>query len=174
MSYALVKPTPLVIWCNQRSGSTHLSSLLASHPEIACWRELLFVGEGSAQDDYFTRSKSKDLAAFLSSFFNYDWGPRGINLRDESSIDRVPGAVGFKLKYGQAWRYPTVLDCLFRYRDTLRVIHLVRTNLVATLVSSLMLPTLFVKFGNSNVLVDAQLAGLDRSVWVDPKASFPS
>jgi hypothetical protein len=159
---------PFVIWCNQRSGSTHLSSLLASHPEIACWRELFFAGEGRSSQDYFTRSRSSDLPSFLDRFFLYDW--RAINLFYERPMVQEPNAVGFKLKYQQVARYPRISDYLLSRRSTIRVIHLVRANLLATLVSSRILPLVFARFNDANVLADTSLNDFHPLVSLDAKA----
>jgi hypothetical protein len=158
---------PFVIWCNQRSGSTHLSSLLASHPNIACWRELFFAGEGDAKDDYFTRSHIRDLAEFLDRFFSHDWQP--INLVEARPIVGEPGAVGFKLKYQQAERYPRLVSYLSSRRETLKVIHLIRKNLLATLVSSLILPAVFAKFSDANVLAEVMADNFQPSVRIVPQ-----
>jgi Sulfotransferase family len=157
-----VNTVPFVIWCNHRSGSTHLSSLLASHPDIACWRELFFAGEGAAKDDYFTRSHSSNLASFLDRFFLHEW--RAINLVGAPLIAQQPGAVGFKLKYQQVERYPTVIEYLLSRRGAIKVIHLIRENLLATLVSSLILPAVIARFNNSNVLADTAVDDFQPSV----------
>jgi hypothetical protein len=162
-----VSAAPFVIWCNQRSGSTHLSSLLASHPSIACWRELFFAGEGGAKDDCFTRSHTLDLATFLDRFFLYDWQP--INLVEAPANVRQPDAIGFKLKYQQVERYPMMIEYLLSRKGALKVIHLIRENLLATLVSCRILPATLMRFNNANVLAETAVDGFQPSVWLNPR-----
>jgi hypothetical protein len=139
--------------------------LLASHPQVACWPEIFFAGEGSSKDDYFTQSQARDVASFLDRFFLYDWG--SINL--EGATERRPDAVGFKLKYQQVQRYPSIVDELFSGRKALKIIHLVRENLLATLVSSLIVPKVFERFKDANVLVGKAVDSFQPSVWLNPR-----
>lgn len=141
-------PIPFIIWCNQRSGSTHLSSLLANHPDLTCWRELLFAGEGTARDDLFTRSGCKNVTTFIDSFFSLKW--RHIGIASATPVHANPVAVGFKLKYQQAVRHAGLIGHLKAKEDRLRVIHLVRRNALATLVSIKLLPTTFSIFKDAN------------------------
>jgi hypothetical protein len=161
---------PFVIWCNQRSGSTHLSSLLASHPQIFCWRELFFAGEAGSAEDYFTRSKCSDLRIFLDRFFSSEWA--AINLCEERPTTKQPRAVGFKLKYQQVERYPGVGQYLLSGRSTIRIIHLVRVNLLAALVSARILPLVFARFKDANVLADTPLDGFQPAIRLDPTTLY--
>jgi hypothetical protein len=142
---------------------------MASHPRVACWRELLFGGEGGIKDDYFTRSPVKDFFTFLDKFFLYEWGPRGIGLLEVPGTIRSLAAVGFKLKYEQVQRYPAVMDYFLYHKSAIKVIHLIRRNLLATLISSLVLPAILARFKGANIPADVALDGLECAVWVNPE-----
>lgn len=143
-----------------------MSSLLASHPDIACWRELLFAGEGHARDDYFTRSRIDRLDEFLDRFFAHDW--RSLSLFPHVEVPK-PQAVGFKLKYQQVDRYPGVIEYLLTHKNNIRVIHLIRKNCLATLVSTRALPAVFSSFGDANALVGTSIDGFRPKVWLNPE-----
>src|SRR5438105_213858 len=90
---------------NPRTGSSHLVSLLDSHPDIACWDdEILDAGEA------FDRSGYRDPCDFL--------------------IHRVfwvdANAVGFKLLWDAMDRTPDVWGLLARLG--IRLVHCVRAN----------------------------------------------
>lgn len=159
-------PTRFIIWFNQRSGSTHLSSLLDSHPQLACWREIFYRGEGNVVDDEFTRSGLANVHKFLESFYLYKWGAGGTQMVAEHDASHRPAAIGFKLKYQQADRYPEI-DRYLRKDAELKVIHLVRKNLLATLVSSVMLPSVRARFGSANVKSDVALGEFCQSMELD-------
>jgi Sulfotransferase family len=163
--------TRFIIWCSQRSGSTHLSSLLDSHPQIACWRELFYRGEAGVASDRFTRSGYTDVDAFLTDFFAFKWGPDGTRLHHHGDYSPTPMAIGFKLKYEQISRYPTIGRYLEAQSST-RIIHLVRENLVSAIVSSKMIPILLSEFGTTNIPVTVALDGLRRAVELDPSTIF--
>ena len=44
------RPTPFVVFFAGRSGSTHLTSLLHSHPDVVCRKEIFHTVELSEQD----------------------------------------------------------------------------------------------------------------------------
>ena len=90
---------------NPRTGSSHLASLLDSHPDVACWDdEILDAGEA------FDRSRYDEPRQFL-----------------RERVFRVDAdAVGFKLLWDAMTRFPDVWT-LFKDLD-LRLLHLVRSN----------------------------------------------
>jgi hypothetical protein len=158
---------PFVIWCYQRSGSTHLTSLLASHPDVACWRELFFAGEGSAKEDYFTRSGASSIISFLDRFFSNNW--QALNLIGGPTGRRHPRAIGFKLKYQQVLVRPAIIDYFQSHRRLFKIVHLVRHNLLATVVSSMMLPVVISRFNNVNVMQDTIQHEYTFSIQLDPE-----
>ena len=164
---SLMCPSPFVIWFHHRSGSTHLSSLLDSHPAVASWGEFFYLGEAGATQDVYTRSGTPNEATFLDDFYSYRWDAGGANLTE---TDPEPGsfrAVGFKLKYQQAESYPGVMRYL-REQPRIKVIHLVRTNLLAALVSSAMIPRLLDRYRRPNLLSSDSSGSLERTVRLDP------
>lgn len=163
-----MKPVPFIIWFNQRSGSTHLASLLDSHPEIACFPEIFFQGEGVATNDLFNQSEVQEEEIFLEHFFSYRWGSEGANLVKQSSKRRFPSAVGFKLKYEQAERYPKVFQYLSKHKNRIKVIHLIRENLLSTMASSMLVPRLLNRFKRPNFHLGVSLDGINRTVKLNP------
>lgn len=157
-----------VVWCHHRTGSTHLTSLLDSHPDVACWPELFFAGEGEALSDYYLDSEVESTGEFLSAFYSYDWGPSGANLPGTHRPARALAAIGFKLKYGQVQRYPDVLDYLRRIQDELLIVHLRRMNVLASLVSERALPLVSRRFGRPNVKTAINAVHFSPRVTLDP------
>ena len=161
-------PVPFFVWFHHRSGSSHLCSLLDSHPEVASWGEFFYRGEAAATGDLFTRSRRTTEAEFLDHFYAYQWDPTGANLCVDDPVPPLMHAVGFKLKYQQAAAHPSVLSCLRRKRSV-KAIHLVRTNLLAALVSAEMIPRLLSQFSRPNIVSEASLKQLERSVRLNPE-----
>ncbi|TWU48846.1 hypothetical protein Poly51_47500 [Rubripirellula tenax] len=158
--------TPFFIWFHHRSGSSHLCSLLDSHPEIACWGEFFYRGEAGVDGDLFTRSACDTEAEFLNDVYSHRWSPSGATLCADDPEPPLATAVGFKLKYQQGDSYPCVLDHLRSHRS-MKAIHLVRTNLVAALLSASMIPRLLDQFQRANLLATTPSHDLDRTVWLD-------
>jgi hypothetical protein len=161
-------PTRFFIWFHHRSGSTHLTSLLDSHPDIACWKELFYRGEATATEDSFTLSRAESEDVFLEHLFSYRWGPGGANLCPADPQEPLPRAVGFKLKYQQAAAHPRIFEYL-RGQKGVKVIHLIRANLLAALSSAAMIPRLLERFERPNVLAGESLDGIELSVRLDPR-----
>ena len=123
--------SPFVVFFLERSGSSHLCSLLDSHPQISCGAE------------EFTTRRATDTSAHEA--------PRYIHSRDAKILApdeeetqnhlanifaRSEHAAGFKMKYPiQFQRYPEILESLKAINDSLRVIHLDRANVVKKFVS---------------------------------------
>ena len=160
-------PNPFFVWFHHRSGSTHLISLLDSHPEIATWGEFFYRGEADAVEDLYTRSGATSEAEFLKDFYGYRWDANGANLTETDPEPPLVRAVGFKLKYQQADVYPGVMKHLCQ-EPRAKAIHLVRKNLLAALVSSAMIPRLLKQFRRPNLLSGDATDQVDRTVWLDP------
>ena len=179
-------PIPFVIWFHSRSGSTHLVSLLDSHPDIACFPEIFYEAEGSGKN-LFHLSGVHQEEEFLEHFFSYRWGPGGASVirqtsppkrrllglfrrRKGSGVHGSPSAVGFKLKYRQADDYPKVYEYLLKHRHRIKVIHLIRENLLASIASSVLCPRVLDQFGDWNIPVYASLGDFNRTVRLEPGA----
>jgi hypothetical protein len=141
--------------------------LLDSHPEVASWGEFFYLGEAGAPQDVYTRSGAPDEASFLEDFYCCRWSAEGANLTETDPEPGMFHSVGFKLKYQQADSYPGVMRFL-RDQPRIKVIHLVRTNLLAALVSSAMIPRLLERFRRPNLLSSDSTNSLERTVRLDP------
>jgi LPS sulfotransferase NodH len=127
------RPTPFVILTTQRTGSTWLVTLLDSHPRVATYGELFLDAE----------SRRPPFGAAGLERFAYFRGASGLRarrpLRTFAYLDQLfagtdgTAAVGFKLMYSQLRRYPEI--ALYLCARRVRVIHLVRTNLLDMLIS---------------------------------------
>lgn len=121
--------THFVIWCQERSGSSHLGMLLCSHPAITCLLEVFDViplGETS-------ESKERNFPVYKSGNWDYR---RCLHVANESIMDPdekqvkdrlqeiflLPyQACGFKLKAPtQVDAYPELMKALLRKQETLR------------------------------------------------------
>ncbi|NND97500.1 MAG: hypothetical protein HKN47_09260 [Pirellulaceae bacterium] len=161
-------PAPFFLWFHHRSGSSHLSSLLDSHDQIASWGEFFYRGEAGAAGDLFTRSGSDSEAAFLEHLYCYRWADTGANLCETDPVPPLVRAVGFKLKYQQADTHPGALNYL-RRQPGMKAIHLIRTNLLSALVSAAMIPRLIKKFRRPNLIHGESPRQVETSVRLNPQ-----
>jgi len=106
-----------VILCLGRTGSSHLQSLLDSHPSIRCFGEL-FSDAAPPQSPAFVNSPGEDPAAYLEDTFG---------------ACEVP-VVGFKLPMNSIKALPASARIVAE-DPAIRVIRLSRANLLAQLVS---------------------------------------
>lgn len=138
-----------VILCLGRTGSTHLQSLLDSHPDIRCYGELftdvdLATGHGEARAQTFIGSGHESPDEYLSEL------TAGVDAR----------AVGFKLPNNSLRAFPRA-DSVFAHPD-LKVVRLSRRNLLALLVSRRMLAATGVpqsthgSYGDARVHIEPQ------------------
>ena len=109
----------------------------------------------------------RDESDFLNKFFSYKWGTTGANLPGGDTATKPPDAVGFKLKYSQADVYPKVFDFLTRQRRDIRVVHLVRENLLASLCSASAIPFVLKYFNRPNVPRHQSLKGFSPRFRLD-------
>ena len=130
-----------VILCLGRSGSTHLVSLLDSHPEIRCFGELFTYQEGTLDEAYITSSRSdpQDYVAHLTA-------------------PLTEKAVGFKLPLSSIRAHPDALSLL--EPPDLGMVRLRRLNLLALFVSRRLLASTRVPqstrgdYGETTVVLD--------------------
>lgn len=134
-----------VILCLGRTGSTHLQSLLDSHPDVRCFGEL-FTHNAHTFDDVFLASEHDDAVEYL---------------REVTGSVEEP-VVGFKLPVNSIRAHEQVLE-IFR-QPSLRVIRLSRRNLLALYVSRRLLATTRVpqsthgSYGETRLRLDPQQA----------------
>jgi hypothetical protein len=130
-----------VILCLGRTGSTHLGSLLGSHPDIHCFGEL-FTDRKTTLDEAFIKSPIDDPVEYVAQL------TRPLTER----------AVGFKLPLNSIRAHPTAVRLL--ESDELRVVRLRRLNLLALFASRRLLATTRVSrstrgdYGDTTVTLD--------------------
>jgi len=129
--------TRFVILATQRTGSTWLTDMLDSHPAVASYEELFLPAEdhrktwGRSDREFFHEYYDRHVAGrrwpLSVPFFS-------LRYLEELYAPR-PGieAIGLKLMYSQVKRYPWLLAYMVLRR--VRVLHLVRTNLLDVVVS---------------------------------------
>ena len=130
-----------VILCLGRTGSTHLVSLLDSHPDIRCFGELFTHHESTLDEAFVTSSEStpEDYIAQLTA-------------------PLTETAVGFKLPMSSIRANPDALELL--EPGDLRVVRLCRLNLLALFVSRRLLASTRVPqstrgdYGDATVVLD--------------------
>ncbi|HEY0417273.1 MAG TPA: hypothetical protein VGC78_12895 [Gaiellaceae bacterium] len=118
---------PFVVFATQRTGSSWVASMLGSHPAVETYGELFQRGakRDTAFDPYFLahggrRNRRRRLTfRFLDALYAAQPG-----------ID----AIGFKLMYQDVKENPAILAYLARRK--VRVVHLVRANLLDVVVSN--------------------------------------
>lgn len=130
--------TPFALLSTQRSGTSWFMDRLTKHPEVGGYGEVLLPGvkgrptwPPGAEDRPFLAVYLRDRGMshprlwghyYLFRYLDYLYQPR-----------RELRAIGFKLMYDQVLRYPGILVYL-RARKV-RIIHLVRTNLLDVVLS---------------------------------------
>ena len=131
-------PVRFVTVSTQRSGSTWLTDLLNSHPDIASYTELLLL-KGDGMPDW---GIYKDMVYWQTWRRQLCGGkkyirPLGLFRYLDEAFARYPDmrATGMKLMYTQIAKFPETLWYL-RNRDV-RVIHLVRRNVLDVVLSGL-------------------------------------
>ena len=122
--------TKFLILTTQRSGSTHLTHLLGTHPNITTYSEIFnesAVGWGRWKPSY-AKSSPRTIFYIRNLFphyflrhFIYKEYPRHIQ------------AVGFKIMYSQLEKFPSLLPYLISHN--VQILHLQRTNLLDVFVS---------------------------------------
>lgn len=129
--------TRFVTVSTQRSGSTWLTDMLNSHPDVASYTELfLMQGQGAPEwgkykDVVYWKTYRETLGAGLRRSVR----PLGLFQYLDDVYGRHPEkrAIGLKLMYGQMAKLPETLAYL-RSRKV-RIIHLVRRNIVDVVLS---------------------------------------
>lgn len=119
-----------VVLATQRSGSSYLCSLLDKHPAIRCVEEIFMPRNRNAITYRTWRSAS--LRRRLEHWLRRQ---RSIDAYLEELCRKQPplDAFGFKLMYGQAERYPEVVE--WCSKNGVKVVHLIRRNALKMVVS---------------------------------------
>lgn len=130
-----------VILCLGRTGSTHLGSLLGSHPDVHCFGEL-FTDRKGTLDEAFVKSPIDDPVEYVAQL----------------TAPLTERAIGFKLPLNSIRAHPVALRLL--EPDELRIIRLRRLNLLALFASRRLLATTRVSrstrgdYGDTTVTLD--------------------
>lgn len=130
-----------VILCLGRTGSTHLGSLLGSHPDVHCFGEL-FTDRKGTLDEAFIKSPIEDPVEYVAQL----------------TEPLTESAIGFKLPLNSIRKHPEAVRLL--EDDELRVIRLRRLNLLALFASRRLLATTRVSrstrgdYGDTTVTLD--------------------
>lgn len=119
-----------IVLSTQRSGSSYLGALLNSHPRISACEEIFMPKNENdiSYRTYRTASLKRRISHVLARrklIFAY--------LDELVDMQGDVDAFGFKLMYGQARRYPEVVDWCKDYQ--VRVVHLIRRNTLKMIVS---------------------------------------
>ncbi len=148
-------PTRFVTVSTQRSDSTWLTDLLNSHPDIASYTELLLIKGrgvpdwGRYRDMVYWQTWRSELHGTGRLF-----RPTGLFRYLDAALSRHPDkrAVGLKLMYSQIARFPETV--LYLRRCEVRVIHLVRRNVLDVVLSGLAKSSRKVAHAQDNVAVE--------------------
>ena len=131
-----------IIWFEGRSGSSHLVSLMNSHSKILCRGENFDASLIRASDepvDFATVNwEGKTFGRRLATFDKTVFGPTDTDVLEHLNalFNWKKQANGFKFKHSrQSYLYPEVCDALIRQKDEVKVIHLVRKNIVKRAIS---------------------------------------
>lgn len=124
----------------QRTGTTWIRTTLNDHPSILALGEVFLYRHGRFP---FYRRAGSDVAHSYRQYIQTSWGRRlGHLVRRRAVVhDYLQrlfsqpdlGAVGFKMMHTQAVAFPAAIDYLLSER--IRIIHVVRRNVLKTLIS---------------------------------------
>ncbi len=127
--------TKFLIISTQRSGSTWMTDLLNSHPNVRMYTEL-FLKKGRGFPDW---GRYKDLVYWNTYRSGLKgWGsirPFSIFKYLDEVFDSTADdtASGFKIMYAQLYRYPEIV--LYMIIHKVKIIHLVRWNTLDSVLS---------------------------------------
>lgn len=135
-----------LISCAARSGSTMLCTLIGSHPQALCHHEV-FARESSASVFGIYGHKRKTSAEFDTALRDYRNQQPQRFLYDIVFDPQGRRCVGFKLKTDEVFlpAYQAVRDLVAADRD-IKIIHLIRRNLIDQYVSHRVVETTGVLF----------------------------
>lgn len=182
-----------IILTTGRTGSTYLRLWLNNHPEIRCHGEVLNRGYG-AQDGFYSFANQNYLIKAMRKFFGdhqnkfrsnavshkllelymhqlfYDekksgpWNSKN-NWLDFYKKDMNKTTVGFKLTYPQLYYYQDFLVPWIT-KEKLRIIHLVRNNLLDIYLS-------FIRANQTGLYhSEEDLNTIDNKLLVDPEEAL--
>ncbi len=118
---------PFVILFQGRSGSTWLTSMLNAHPQVVCrYEDFDTIGPDHTR---------RRLLNFQNEMLE-DPTNQQAQLHLLRLFERQATASGFKFKFpSQYFGYPEIVMLLLKQRETVRILHLDRANIVKRLIS---------------------------------------
>lgn len=132
--------TKFVILGMQRTGTSWIETLLDSHPNIRCLGEIFYFSKGRFP---FIKPRGRRTELSYRRYIEYSLNRKVCHYIAKAKmvnncLDQlydVPNysAIGFKLMYDQARQFPMIID-YFR-KQNVKIIHVVRNNVLKTLVS---------------------------------------
>ncbi len=132
--------TKFIILGFQRSGTSWLETMLNSHPEILCLGELFYFSSGlvpflNPRGRKTNFSYRKYVEASKSNRMKHLVNRKKTVVECLDNVYSIQGnhAIGFKLMYDQAKNFSSVVD--YVENKQVKVIHLVRKNVLKTLIS---------------------------------------
>jgi LPS sulfotransferase NodH len=144
-------PCPFFIAFAARSGSSHLVSLLKSHPDIYCHFEVFNDKRRFEEHDSLSFLNAKSVYQFLDMLFT-----------------RKKQAAGFKFQYPRQFSlYPDVLSYLLEKKREIRMICLYRKNILKQAISLQAMHLLRKKHNLCNIKKDAGDVRLPSMITVD-------
>ncbi len=134
MIRTLSSTTPFLLLTTQRTGSSWVTTLLDSHPNVAAYGELFLRTEAPHPPRGARGFKRFSHVSRSSGAWNLQ---RPRPLRTFAYLDDLYSSgsrvIGFKLMYDQLVRYPEILAyCVWRH---VRVVHLIRANALDIVIS---------------------------------------
>ncbi len=161
---------PFFIWFLERSGSTHLTSLMNSHPMVNCRPEILH--EGRMKSNLFETSHSGSLTDFFVRFFSGDWQLLNNDWQAGTAVPKMVKSnsthIGFKLKYTQLKEFPEALDLLLSY-EGIKIIHLYRRNILRLVVSKRIQMVLWEAHGIANIPRKKDISFDLPKIYIEPE-----
>ena len=130
-----IQATRFIIICAARTGSTMLRSMLNSHPQMVCHREVFSPRLMGFAGIYNQKDSDSPIRQFVEKTRN----ERPVDfLRDYVFYAGSYQAIGAKIKYDELEqpRWSAVFDSLLADRE-IRVVHLIRENRLRRLVSAI-------------------------------------
>lgn len=128
-----IRNDKFMISCNGRSGSSMLSTLLNSHPQVLCHGEILAAPHESAGPYHDSRKQGSDIDDWLRSY--RDTSPEAF-LYDVCFNPAGHQSVGFKFKLEESLSpaYKVFRELLAADKD-IKIIHLQRMNILDQYIS---------------------------------------
>jgi LPS sulfotransferase NodH len=147
-----------IILSTQRTGSSWLLDLLAKLEGCECHGELLLPEPVETEPI----AGSSDYRRYIEVRYSHWLGVRPLSLFSYlNDLYERKGSIGFNVMYSQLRKHPEIL--VYLSTKWIRVVHLVRENLLDTVISS----KLAAKSGRSHDAVDGESTE-DSRVHLDP------